>query len=189
MIFVPDVTTLNFGKFKNQQLYYPEQGADAVPFPKQQDPMTVKRLGRIADSVPAEVLDKTTRELAQQFGIAVAGAVAPAGSVSEPRIQGVIGAPSKYQPEIRPTNNHADRTAGYQFAAIASGKQEAKQSFTDPTLRNLHDCWNLVTTNMQGSVRSFFILAGYVKPQKKSGYDGTDAPKGKPNPKGTGAPK
>ncbi|MEI7819361.1 MAG: hypothetical protein WCK55_00460 [Verrucomicrobiota bacterium] len=176
------------GKFKGQQLYYPEQGADAVPFPKQQDPATVKRLGRISDSVPAEVLDKTTPELAQQFGIAVAGAVAPGGSVSEPRIHGVIGAPSKYQPEIRPVSNHADRTAGYQFAAIAIGAQQAKQSFTDPTPRNLHDGWNLVTTNMQGSVRSFFILAGDVKPLKKPSYDCSELPKGKPNPKGAGKP-
>ena len=60
---------------------------------------------------------------------------------------------------------------------------------TDPKPRNLHDGWNLVTTNMQGSVRSFFILAGDVKPQKKPGYDGSEIPKGKPNPKNAGAPK
>jgi hypothetical protein len=189
VLFVPDVTTLNFGKFKGRQLYYPEQGADAVPFPKQQDPATMKRLGRIEGSVPAELLDKPTRDMARQFGIAIAGAIAPADSVSEPRIHGLIGAPSNYQPEIRPVSNHANRVAGYQFAAIASGGQQAKQSFSDPTPRNLHDGWNLVTTNMQGGVRSFFILAGEVKPQKKPGYDGSELPKGKPNPKDAGPKK
>ncbi len=188
VLFVPDVTTLNFGKFKGQQLYYPEQGADAVPFPKQQDPATVKRLGNIADSVPAELLDRTTRDMARQFGITIAGAVAPANATTEPRIHGLIGAPSKYQPEIRPVSTHADRVAGYQFAAISSGAQEAKQTFTDPTPHNLRDGWNLVTAKLQGETRSFFILAGDVKPLKKPGYDGSEVPKGKPNPKGAGKP-
>lgn len=55
--------------------------------------------------------------------------------------------------------------------------------------RNLREGWNLVTTKMQGDTRSFFTLAGDVKPQKKPGYDGSDLPKGKPNPKDAGPKK
>ena len=149
----------------------------------------MKRLGRIADSVPAELLDKPTREIAQQYGIAIAGAVAPANAATEPRIHGLIGAAvAKYQPEVRPVSTHADHAAGYHFAAISSGAQKERQRFTDPTPRNLHDGWNLVTTKVQGDVRSFFILAGAVKPQTKPGYDGSEIPKGKPNPKNAAPP-
>ncbi len=189
VLFVPDVTTLNFGKFKGQQLYYPEQGADAVPFPRQQDPATMKRLGRIEGSVPTELLDRTTRDIAQQYGIAIAGAVAPANAISEPRFHGLIGVVvAKYQPEIRPVSNHADHAAGYHFAAISAGPQREKQQFTDPTPHDLRDGWNLVMTKVQGDVRSFLILAGEVKPQAKKGCGTPDAPNGKPNPKNAKPP-
>ena len=46
---------------------------------------------------------------------------------------------------------------------------------------DLRDGWNLVTTKVQGDLRSFLILAGEVKPQAKKGYGTPDAPNGKPN--------
>jgi hypothetical protein len=76
--FGNDVVTLDFGPFNNKRLYYLQQAADAIPFPSP------------IDGLPSEYVGLTTQQLWDSYGVALGGAIAPAGSYSVPQIVGLI---------------------------------------------------------------------------------------------------
>ncbi|MCI0333176.1 MAG: hypothetical protein L0228_08135 [Planctomycetes bacterium] len=76
--FGQDIVTLNFGPFANKRLYYTQQAADAVPFP-----------APISGLLP-QYVGLTNQQLWDQYGVALGGAVAPAGSYTVPQIIGLI---------------------------------------------------------------------------------------------------
>ncbi len=78
-VFIQDHLILDFGPFDNQRAYYSVQDPLAVPFP-------------VADSgvLPAYV-GLTTQQLWDQFGVAVGGEVAPAGTYIAASIDGLVG--------------------------------------------------------------------------------------------------
>lgn len=76
--FGQDIVTLDFGPFDNKRLYYPQQGASAVPFPL------------AIDGLPAEYVGLTNQQLWDLYGVALGGAVAPVGSYTVPEIIGLI---------------------------------------------------------------------------------------------------
>ena len=76
--FGQDIVMLDFGPFANKRLYYTQQGAGAVPFPAP------------TDGLPAEYVGLTNSQLWTQYGVALGGAVAPAGSYTVSQIIGLI---------------------------------------------------------------------------------------------------
>jgi len=76
--FGQDIVMLDFGPFDNKRLYYPEQATSAVPFPS------------AIDGLPTEYVGLTNQQLWDQYGVALGGAVAPAGSYTVPEITGLI---------------------------------------------------------------------------------------------------
>jgi hypothetical protein len=160
-LFVPDVI-----KYQGKQLYYLEQGADFVPLRRKVEPGD-KRVVSAEGNVPAELLDKTSKELWQQYGLAIAGAVAPADAVTTPRIHGLIGSPTKYpQPEVLRHQVASKQLEGFQLVCYGTDKKKVAES--SPT--DLRKGWNLLTLMVEGSRRSFLVYGGEtVQPGKK--YD------------------
>ena len=80
-LFYLNTVIADYGPFNNQRLYYLVQAAGAIPFPT------------AASGVPAEYVGLTTQQLWNLDGIAVGGAIAPAGAVIVPSISGLVGPP------------------------------------------------------------------------------------------------
>ncbi|HEX8911266.1 MAG TPA: G8 domain-containing protein [Humisphaera sp.] len=158
VLFAPDVTELGTTAFKGRQLYYVEQAADFVPFRTVvADSAAKKKLGDPSGSLPAELLDKTNRQLWERYRLALAGAVAPPDAVAEPRIHGLVGSPLAYPAQFRPAVFRTTQRQGFQLAAIGSGKKEVIRA--QPV--DLRGGWNLVTGLAgDGSTRSFLVFAG-----------------------------
>lgn len=82
--FFASAITFTGGPNAGQQLYYPEQAANAVPFPS----------GTALSTIPATMLDKTNAQLMAQYGIAVGNQAAPANATAVPMSNGLMGAAS-----------------------------------------------------------------------------------------------
>jgi len=90
-LFNPDVITLGTVDFKGQQLYYDEQAANFVPFPA----------ATAQSYIPAALEDMTNSKIFNTYGLAIGGIVAPSDAITNPpRIHGVLGKPSTYQPYL-----------------------------------------------------------------------------------------
>jgi len=74
--FLLDQTTLDFGPFSNQRLYYAEQRSDFVVFP---EPI---------DGVDPSYIGKSNQTLWDEFGVALGGEIAPSDAVE---VDGMIG--------------------------------------------------------------------------------------------------
>ncbi len=158
-LFVPDIIT-----YQGKQLYYLEQAADAVPLHRKVPPDD-KRLVSAEGSVPDELLDKTSKELWQQYGLAVAGTLAPPDAAPAPRIHGLIGSPAKYpQPEILHHQTASKQLEGFRLVCYGTGKKKVAES--SPT--DLHKGWNLLTLTVEDNRRSFLVHGGELaQPGKK----------------------
>ena len=76
--FLLDQTTLDFGPFSNQRLYYAEQRGDFVVFP---EPI---------DGVDPSYVGKSNQELWDEFGLALGGEIAPADVIEIEGINGLL---------------------------------------------------------------------------------------------------
>lgn len=70
---------LDYGPYSNQQLYFRQQDASAVPFPEP------------VPGLPPGYVGLTQSQLFQQFGVAVGGAVAPSNAFVSSDVLGLIG--------------------------------------------------------------------------------------------------
>lgn len=153
-------------EYLGKQLYYLEQAADHVPLRKNLTPEEAKRLGTAEGSVPEEMIGKTNRELWDQYGLAIAGAVAPPGATTQPGIHGLIGPRTEYpQPEIIPAALQSAELKGFKLVCLAAGKKKVAE--TEPT--DLRPGWNLLTVPIEGKRRSFLIFGG-KKPSADKAY-------------------
>lgn len=162
-LFTPDVI-----EYRGQQLYYLEQAADHVPLRNDLTAAEQKKLGIAKGSVPEELIGRTNRELWQRFGLAVAGAVAPAESTTEPRIHALIGPKSTYpKPEIV---NHAvavEQLSDFKLICFAADKKQVAAS--EPL--SLQSGWNLITLTIDSHPRSFLVHGGKISKAGKSYRD------------------
>ncbi len=99
-LFNPDVVQIGLVSHNGQQVYFYEQAAGFTPFPSTAQPNKSLFGPKAAAYVPAELLNKTNAELFQQYGLAIGGVVAPANSVPDPLINGIVGAKAEYQTEV-----------------------------------------------------------------------------------------
>ena len=76
--FLFDQTTLDFGPFSNQRLYYAEQRSDFVVFPEP------------VEGVESSLIGKTNQALWDEFGLALGGEIAPANAVEMNGISGLV---------------------------------------------------------------------------------------------------
>ena len=140
-----------------EQLYFPEQAADYVPF---QSGMTN------GSPIPNEFLDKTNAQLFEEYGLAIGGFVAPVdASMSDPKIHMLVGTPS--QPAVH------FKLLGAQFVK-GDDPYQLSYSYYDPSMPStdvysnnvtvqesspisLTNGWNLITRTIMGAVTTLLI--------------------------------
>lgn len=167
VIFASDVSMVHLTGRPAKQLYYPEQAADRVVFSRQAAPGDVKKMGRAEGGVPELLIEKNNRELWQKYGLAVAGALAPADAAPAPRVHGLLGSPAQYGEDLRLNLVRTNQIGACQPVCIGA----AKQSVAIPQV-DLRQGWNLVTQSINQRPRSFLVYAGESKEpgQKKGKY-------------------
>ncbi|MCX7421806.1 MAG: hypothetical protein NT013_19965 [Planctomycetia bacterium] len=99
-LFNPDVIQIGLVSHNGQQVYFYEQAAGFTPFPSTVQGNTSLFGPKAAAYVPTEMLDKTNAELFAQYGLAIGGIVAPANSVPDPLINGIVGPKGVYQADL-----------------------------------------------------------------------------------------
>lgn len=153
VIFAPDITMLALNSDPARQLYYPEQAADRVVFTRQ--PENVKKMGRAEGGVPESLIDKPNQEIWQKYGLAVGGALAPADAVAMPRVNALLGTPSRYAEDLRLNAVRTRQVTGYEPVCIGTGKKTIAIAPVD-----LRQGWNLITQLVDQRPRSFLLYAG-----------------------------
>jgi hypothetical protein len=146
LYFVPQTTILNTPQYTNQQLYFTWQTASYVPF----------RSGHVASWVPSALVGKTNQQIWDTYGLALGGAIAPAGATTPAGFYGKLGTPATYPPLV--TMNSAASTTvltGYQLIYTVNGTQ-----VRHPTRFNLHAGYNLITLTISGYKHTFFVYGG-----------------------------
>ncbi|MDC0936182.1 G8 domain-containing protein, partial [Pirellulales bacterium] len=81
-LFYDSVVTLNFNEFSDQRLYFFEQAAAAIAFPVSEP------------DIPPAYIGLTIQQLFDNFGIAVAGEIAPSDVITTPGIHGIVSVTS-----------------------------------------------------------------------------------------------
>jgi len=149
--FSPDIVRLGTVRFQDRQVYYHKQAANAIPFPSATSPSWL----------PPELLDKTNLEIWSQYGIAPGGIVAPADAVQVERINGLVGPRSVYQPELQlRSRKYTNQLDNYQLVYRTPGGD----TIADPQRVNLREGWNLVTRQIDGKPRTFFVYGDITAP-------------------------
>jgi hypothetical protein len=172
VLFTPNVVHLDTPQYPRKQLYYADQGAEYVPF---QTVATGKFRSAATGHVPQELIGKTNRELWEKYGLAIAGAVAPADAVTDPRVRGLLGERSKCLPALTLHNVYSAKLEGYR--PICSGVAQEKKSELKATAIDLRPGWNLVSQTVNDRLRSFLVFGGAERPGyvKKNGPGGPPA--------------
>jgi hypothetical protein len=154
VLFQPDIV-----RYHDKQLYFPEQAADFAPMPREVPAAQQKWLGKAAGSVPDELLDRTNRELWDRYGLALAGAVAPADATTPPRIHGLVGKPTTYLPTQDTSHPfHSSKLEGFALRCTGPGKKTVLEA--KPV--DLRKGWNLITAPVEGGKQSFLVWGGEV---------------------------
>ena len=149
--FTPDVTRLGIVRFNDHEVYYYEQAADYVPFKDGESP----------EFVPDEVVGKTNIELLAEFGIALARAVAPDDAVRVDRINGLVGSRSQYPEQLKlKSRKYTNQLDGYVLQYINADGDHV----VDDTPVDLKEGWNLLTRDIGGSKRTFFVFGDIAAP-------------------------
>ena len=144
-LFTPDIVRLGTVRLNGQQVYYHKQAADFIPFPVHDSP----------DFIPSELLGKTNREIWEAYGIAPAGIVAPSEAIGVDRINGLVGPQSDYLPALELTSAKYTNQLGDYELVYHDG---AGDLIHDPIPVQLRAGWNLVTRQVDGETRTFFIF-------------------------------
>lgn len=150
--FSPDIIRLGTIRFNNHQVYYHLQAASFVAFAADGSP----------EWIPPELIGKTNTELWQQYGIAPAGVIAPEDAVEVERINGLVGSRSTYQEELdlrsrKYTNELPDYELRY--------RNSAGDLVVDETPVDLREGWNLLTRQVEGATRTFFVYGDITAPE------------------------
>jgi G8 domain len=150
-VFNPDVIIQADLNGNRRQLYYSEQAADQIPFGVATAPAYI----------PTELIGKSNLQLVQDYGLAVAGTLTPAGATTDPHIHGLVGEIATYpsHPELV-SDRFTRQSTGYQLVyRLPDGRK-----VTDPQLVDLHAGWNVITRLIGGKNESFLVYSSPTKP-------------------------
>jgi hypothetical protein len=176
VLFAPNAVQLDTPKYPKKQVYYPEQRSDHVPF---KTVASGKFRPAASGHVPEELIGKSNQELWQEYGLALAGAVAPADAVTDPKIDGLIGRPVTYRPAWVLHNVYSPRMAAYRPICTQPGQAKKIGLATSPV--DLHPGWNLVRQRVDDQLCSFLVFGGAARPgyvdKKGTGYQSKENPK------------
>ena len=150
VLFTPDIVRIGTVHINGKQIYYDKQAANYVPFAADNSP----------EWVPAELVGKTNAQLWSQYGIAPAGAVAPADAVEMDRINGLVGSPTEYQARLRLLSaKYTNVLENYELSYVdGEGNHVTHQPVT------LDEGWNLLTHQVNGVTRTFFVFGDIEAP-------------------------
>jgi hypothetical protein len=140
-------------RFNDHQVYYFKQAADYVPFPASAtDTLTW---------LPPELVGKTNQQLWDEFGIAPGGIVAPADAVVVPGINGLVGSRSMYLPELDlRSDKYTNQVNSYRLSYTNPIGDVVREQNVTP----LREGWNLLTRQVAGETRTFFVYGDTVAP-------------------------
>jgi hypothetical protein len=173
VLFAPNAVHLDTPKYPHRQLYYPDQGADQVPL---KTVATGKFRSAASGHVPPELIGKTNRELWQKYGLAIAGAVAPADAATDPKIDALIGTPATHQPAWVLHNVYSPKLEGYRPICSQPGQVNKVGLKTSPV--DLRPGWNLVSQKVNDQLCAFLVFGGAARPgyvdKKSLGYQGKE---------------
>jgi hypothetical protein len=77
-IFASDQTILNFGPYSNKRVYFTQQASISIPF------------SQPVENIPTAYIGLTAQALWNQFGLVIAGQLAPSNAVTLPGIVGLV---------------------------------------------------------------------------------------------------
>jgi hypothetical protein len=150
-LFNPDVVLLGTVNYNDRQLFFREQAANFVPF----------KTGAAASYVPPELLDKTNRQLVDQYGLALGGVVAPENATTDPRIQGLVGDRVSYQETLAlRSRKYTNQLTGYRLVYSRGDGTQVRES----NVVNLREGWNLLTRTIDGRARTFLVFGDTTGP-------------------------
>ena len=144
-LFSPDVTRMGTIRFDGKQFFFHEQAPDYVYF----------RADEAPDYIPPELIGKTNQQLWDQYGVAIGGSLAPVDAVEDPHVGGLIGTPATYLPNLQQkSRKYTNQLDGYTLKYLDAGGQRV----VDPLPVNLREGWNLITREIGGHKRTFFVF-------------------------------
>ena len=148
-LFTPDVTRLGTIRYNDHQVFYHEQAANYVPFQAENLP----------GFVPAELIGLTNAELLERYGLAIAGGIAHPEAQSSERINGLIGKQVDY-PATLPllSRKYSNQLKDYQFAYLNRDGNRVTETI------DLDAGWNLLTRDVDGATRTFFVFGDVEAP-------------------------
>ena len=101
-----DQVLLDFGPYRNQQLYFFEQSANHILFPEPPEQLTPDDPG---PTIGDEFVGVTNAEILSVLGQSFGGAIAPSDAMELDRIRGLVGTPATGLPVLDPNPLPADQ--------------------------------------------------------------------------------
>ena len=101
-----DQVLLDFGPYRDQQLYFFEQSANHILFPEPPDQLTPDDPG---PTIGDEFVGVTNAEILSVLGQSFGGAIAPSDAIELDRIRGLVGTPATGLPVLDPNPLPADQ--------------------------------------------------------------------------------
>ncbi len=108
-----------------EQVYFADQAGSAVPF---------------AEAGIPEFVGKTSRQIWDEFGLAIGGTIAPPGAVTKPRIVGLVGPTSAYPPRMRLVSDRFTKD----LASYVPRVQDDEGRVRRGERTDLHAGWNVL---------------------------------------------
>lgn len=174
--FNPDRVRLGTVTLSGKQIYYKEQDADFIPFPKNEfkvqgaktKPPKLKYdkdgnpiAHEAAPYVPREMHNKTNAQLFSQYGLAIGGIVAPKDAMDVPGISGVVGDPGTYLPKLTlSSDKYTNQVKAYTLQYRTSDGTRVKEA----TPSKLRQGWNLLTRDIGGQKRTLLVYGDTINP-------------------------
>ncbi len=167
-LFNPDRIRIGLVTHNGQQVYFHEQAAGFTPFPSTTQSNTTLFGPKAAAYVPADLLDKTNAQLVAQYGLAIAGIIAPANAIPNPQINGIVGPAAQY-----PVDLHHGSPKYYNH--VVNGPYKLIYGYVNPATNQavyisettgtpLHNGWNVITRQVLGQPRSFLVFGDDTPP-------------------------
>lgn len=146
-----------------QQVYFPEQAADYVPFPSIVTPGV---------PIPAEFVGKSNAQLFAEFGLTIGGFIAPESAApSNPRVNGLLGSPSAAQPQVQllsakyvRINTPYSLSYSYYNPSDPSADGYGNVIIHESTETPLHAGWNLITRSVLGKTVTLLVFGDSAPP-------------------------
>lgn len=152
--FAPTVVRLNTPEYAGKQLYFKEQAPDAIPFPADE----------VHANIPVELIDKTTLELWETYGLAPGGIIAPADAVAVDGIDGLMGSITPEEDYLGlislVSDQYVSNLENYELIYI----DDQGMLVADASPVTLVPGGNVITRTVNGEKRSLVVFADVTKP-------------------------